>query len=575
MSTAIQSIPDRRALSAPIDTPSLVDLLLAEQLQLTAVERFAQFHEQEVLPLAERYYSALMPADAPAPGEQFAFEVDLDRCSGCKACVTACHTLNGLDDDESWREVGLLHGGTPELPIVQHATTACHHCLEPACMSACPVRAYEKHPQTGIVKHLDDQCIGCQYCVFACPYDVPKYNPQRGIVRKCDMCSQRLAVGEAPACVQACPHQAIRIAVVNRAEIVARCETKAFLPGAPEPSLTLPTTKYKSKRALPIDLLPADYYAVKPEHAHWPLIVMLVLTQLSVGAFLVESVMWQAQGEGAMAVIRPVHAASALVLGLTALAVSVLHLGRPRHAFRVVLGLRTSWLSREIVTFGLFAGAAAAYALSAWATGDDAPRFVNGHVTRALGFAVVGLGIAGVCCSAMVYARTRRAFWNTTDTTLKFLLTSLDLGAATALCTSMVTAAWFDTIAAREIMASYGRPLCQVLVVSMAAKLLLDASVFRHLCHGADATLRRSAVLMTGELAAAAKTRFICGFAGGIAIPGMLLATALAGSSADTSDRFVCTAVCASFAACLAGELIERYLFFTAVSAPKMPGGLG
>src|SRR6185437_2256121 len=110
------------------------------------------------------------------------------------------------------------------------------------------------------------------------------------------------------------------------------------------------------------NLLPADYYTVKPQHAHRPLIVMLVLTQLSAGAFLVELIMLLNYGEDLMAAIRPVHSASALLFGLTALSVSVLHLGRPRYAYRAVLGLRTSWLSREILAFGLFACAAVVYA---------------------------------------------------------------------------------------------------------------------------------------------------------------------------------------------------------------------
>ena len=56
--------------------------------------------------------------------------------------------------------------------------------------------AYDKDPETGIVRHLDDQCIGCQYCVLKCPYDVPKYSERLGIVRKCDMCVGRLRAGE-------------------------------------------------------------------------------------------------------------------------------------------------------------------------------------------------------------------------------------------------------------------------------------------------------------------------------------------------------------------------------------------
>ena len=154
--------------SAPETNEGLLAHLLREQQELTAVEEFARVHENGV-PTQARYYEKLLPASPPGEGQQYAFEVDLDRCSGCKACVTACHSLNGLDEQETWRDVGLLIGGTSTNPVMQHVTTACHHCLEPGCMSACPVDAYEKDPVTGIVKHLDDQCFGCQYCTLACP----------------------------------------------------------------------------------------------------------------------------------------------------------------------------------------------------------------------------------------------------------------------------------------------------------------------------------------------------------------------------------------------------------------------
>ena len=132
----------------------------------------------------------------------------------------------------------MIVGGPPALPVLQHVTSACHHCLDPACLNACPVDAYEKDPVTGIVKHLDDQCFGCQYCTLACPYDAPKFHAGKGIVRKCDMCSDRLKVGEAPACVQACPHEAITIRVVDRAEVVAVAEAeRRSSPTAPDPQL--------------------------------------------------------------------------------------------------------------------------------------------------------------------------------------------------------------------------------------------------------------------------------------------------------------------------------------------------
>ena len=210
MSVAIRSpllalAPDVRALAGGgrtgDDGPTLsaLDWVLHDQQTLTAVDRFAKKHDGAELPVGLRTYRELIPAAKPGAGQQYAFDVDLDLCTGCKACVTGCHNLNGLDDNEVWRTVGLLHGGTTKGPVQQTVTTACHHCLDPACMNGCPVKAYEKDPVTGIVKHLDDQCIGCQYCIFMCPYDAPKFNKELGIVRKCDMCSDRLAVDEAPA----------------------------------------------------------------------------------------------------------------------------------------------------------------------------------------------------------------------------------------------------------------------------------------------------------------------------------------------------------------------------------------
>jgi formate dehydrogenase iron-sulfur subunit len=107
------------------DSPrTLIDELLDEQQRLTAVERFARRHEEGALPAQARYYRDLIPLARPRPGEQYAFAVDLDACTGCKACVSACHSLNGLEDDEIWRNVGMLHGGTTEEPYQQTVTTA-------------------------------------------------------------------------------------------------------------------------------------------------------------------------------------------------------------------------------------------------------------------------------------------------------------------------------------------------------------------------------------------------------------------------------------------------------------------
>jgi formate dehydrogenase iron-sulfur subunit len=551
--------------------PNLLARLLSEQQELTAVERFSQLQDGGDSPSQARRYSSLLPAAPPRAGEQYAFEVDLDACSGCKACVTACHSLNGLDDAETWRDVGLLHGGTDALPVLQHVTSACHHCLDPACMNVCPVDAYEKDPQTGIVKHLDDQCFGCQYCTLACPYEVPKYNHAKGIVRKCDMCSQRLAVGEAPACVQACPHEAIRIRTVTVDDVIADCETNLFLPGAPEPHYTLPTTTYKSNRVFPRNTLPADYFSAKPEHAHWPLVLMLVLTQLSVGAFLVELILHNLLGGRLPDSIRAVHSLSAALFGLLALAASTCHLGRPQYAYRAILGLRHSWLSREIVAFGVFAALSVAYALAKWWTpiGDR----IAAHV-HVLGTAVVATGLAGVVCSIMIYQCTRRDFWNGAATTTKFLSTTVILGLATALLTSLLVQLGTDSAAVRASLAEYAPGLCRLLIAATAFKLLFEASIFRRLRDRQNTPMKRSALLLCGELATFTQVRFAFGGLGGVVLPAWLLAAAVFSPQSEIGDLGLGLAVAASFALLLIGELLERMLFFTAVVAPKMPGGL-
>src|SRR4051812_49131020 len=90
----------------------LLEQLLHDQQELTVVASFARKHDAQTLPSQARYYQDLIPLTAPKPGEQLAFEVDLDACSGCKSCVVACHNLNGLEENEIWRSVGLLSGGS-------------------------------------------------------------------------------------------------------------------------------------------------------------------------------------------------------------------------------------------------------------------------------------------------------------------------------------------------------------------------------------------------------------------------------------------------------------------------------
>ena len=399
---------------------------LAEQADLVPVDRFSLCEVPDTGTWQDR-----IPLTAPLPGQQYAFDVDLDTCTGCKACVTACHNLNGLDEGESYRTVGLLTA-TMAQPFQQTVTTACHHCVDPACLNGCPTNAYEKDAFNGIVAHIEGRCLGCGYCTWTCPYEVPRFNAARGVVRKCDMCRDRLGAGEEPACVSACPNGAIQITVVDTAALTQAVRGQTLVPTAPPSDITLPTTTYHSDWGLPDGLRAAGATLGGGGRSHDPLVAMLVLTQASAGALAVDLAVGHDRAT----------TTTALVLALLGLATSIFHLGRPERAWRALAGFRHSWLSREVGALGLFG----ALAFLAVATDSVLAQAVAATA-----------GLAGVACSGMLYVVTRRPSWRATVTLPRFALGSLVGGAAVASA------------------AGGGRAAGVVLAVGLSAKLLWEA----------------------------------------------------------------------------------------------------
>ena len=519
----------------PIRTP--IDDYLARQRERSAVEVFSEIHDRHAT--GDRWYRDLLPADAPGPGEQYRFEVDMDACTGCKSCVAACHSLNGLDEDESWRTVGVVAGTTADGPTLQTVTTACHHCADPGCLDGCPVDAYEKDPVTGIVRHLDDQCIGCTYCLWTCPYDVPQFNERLGVVRKCDMCTGRLEVGEAPACVQACPNGAIAIGVVKVDE-VAPSAADALLPGAPSSAITRPTTEYRRSRPLPADSDELDIAGPTPAHAHTPLVVMLVATQASAGLALVTAVATIIDSIGYRVSVTSWWSAAALTIG--GLVASLTHLGRPTQAWRAVVGVGHSWLSREIVAFGAFAPLVVATGLAHSLEFDAvAPPL------RAL---TALTGIVAVGCSAMIYAATRRQWWRLAHTAAAFATTTVAIGAALTL-----TIWSFDPATGRGAAGS----LAAVVAAGALSGPAVDRAVRR-----ADATPVASRALLDGTFAGRLRTRRSAAIGATVAaITAVVLwSTVLAPIAAAVALATVVVA-----------EVTSRRTFFEAMTAPHMPGG--
>jgi len=172
--------------------------------------------------------SALAHSDKKALSpEALGILYDSTLCVGCQACMAACKESNRLPPENT-------HGGLWDRPPDLSATTLniikrysagsgaqkdreidgyafikrhCMHCLDPSCVSACPVSALRKDPLNGIVSYNPDACIGCRYCQVACPYNIPKFEWQSTTpeIVKCELCRHRLPEGRYAACCEVCP----------------------------------------------------------------------------------------------------------------------------------------------------------------------------------------------------------------------------------------------------------------------------------------------------------------------------------------------------------------------------------
>jgi DMSO reductase iron-sulfur subunit len=284
-----------------------------------------------------------------------AFVFDQNKCTGCQACQLACVIENELEPDASWRQINTFNERHyPGAPLF-HISLACNHCAEPACMSACPAAAYFKDSATGAVLVDQNKCIGCRYCTWACPYDAPKFDHTKGVVSKCTFCNHRIKNGSRPACVELCPTGALQFERLDETEITN--DVEGFTPTDLKPSIRIiPLRDYRTRaqpmhdpRIVSVNRRdrPPPRITLKSE---WPLALFTLL-----GASLFAAI---AGGSRVHSALHPLGFLGAAALGMT---ISSAHLGRKTRAWRAVLNLRSSWLSREVVFFTLFVGLGTAY----------------------------------------------------------------------------------------------------------------------------------------------------------------------------------------------------------------------
>jgi formate dehydrogenase iron-sulfur subunit len=164
--------------------------------------------------------------------------IDTTVCIGCKACQVACSEWNDLRAEighnigvydnpsdlsaEAWTVMRFAEyehdDGKLEWLIRKDG---CMHCDDPGCLKACPSPGAIVQYTNGIVDFHEENCIGCGYCVTGCPFNIPRISKDDHKAYKCSLCSDRVAVGQEPACVKSCPTGAISFGAKERMQDLA------------------------------------------------------------------------------------------------------------------------------------------------------------------------------------------------------------------------------------------------------------------------------------------------------------------------------------------------------------------
>ena len=282
--------------------------------------------------------------------EKNIFIFDYNKCVGCHACVVACMNENGFQSPDLWRNIHDSNPNhKPDLPLF-YLSLACNHCDDAPCLKNCPAKAYSRDEKTGAIIHHPEKCIGCQYCTWACPYDAPKFNPKEGIIEKCTFCNHRIEENLKPACANLCPTGALDFVKME----FTKEESLESSPVPVKVGSSLKIEKLRNTKGPEIDseLFADQDKSYLPKHSkpkitaqkEWPLLIFTLVCTFAVSIY------------SAMEVekFNSIYKISFIGSGVLGFFLSTLHLGKKLRAWRSVLHIKSSWLSREIVLFSLF-----------------------------------------------------------------------------------------------------------------------------------------------------------------------------------------------------------------------------
>jgi len=512
--------------------------------------------------------------------QQGAFHFTASNCIGCHSCEAACSEKNGLPSHVSWRKVGFVETGTfPNYERI-NISMACNHCDDPVCMKGCPTRAYVKYDDTGAVLQDPDVCFGCQYCTWVCPYGAPVFDPEAGTVSKCNFCVDRQADGLNPACVDACLGHALDFG--KRENLLDdHDQVETGIPGFPSPSITKPNVRFEfnntyADRYDRPDAMNLAYQQNGNGHApqvatpsqggataavKWsslqssesPLVAFTLMAQGVVGAF-VGLLGLKAAGSAPGTGVTGTWLVTMCALLGYGLFTSTMHLGRPQYFYRAMNNLRYSWVSREILFLGGFMTLLLAY------TGATLSGILPPSWMALLGDISLVFGTVGIYCMVRIYRIPARPFWDNVHTNISFFKSGLilgPLGLALALTIGAVIS---------------GTPWA-TLPYQMVVGIAILAAAF-----GYRATQNHAKEMAKNGGEAAAALDRLTGYYGDLyqlrKACSIALVVCLAGALWIGSPILAAAFIVLGLLLAIAGEAIERSLFYLVVIPTTMPGAM-